>query len=128
MKAVIWPLPKIQKIFDYLIGSNIFTTLDLFSGYWQIRQDEECKEKTSLTCRFGTFYFELMPFGWMNAPSTSQQMMNEILGDLPFIRVYLDIVVIFSWTIEEHVGHFDKILQISAQQILRIKIPKCAQV
>lgn len=67
MKADRWPLPKIEEIFDELQGSKVFTTLDMFSGCWQVRMEESCREKTSFVGRIGTFQFEVMPFGLMNA-------------------------------------------------------------
>ena len=96
MKPDRWPIPRIQEIFDDLEGSVVFSTLDLFSGYWQVRMANECKEFTTFVCRFGTFKFEVMPFGLMNAPSTFQRMMDVILAGLKFVRVYLDDVVVLS--------------------------------
>lgn len=125
MKADRFPLPKIQEIFDELIGGKVFTTLDLFSGYWQIRLSEACKEKTTFVCRFGTFQFEVMPFGLMNAPSTFQRMMTAILSDLPFVRVYLDDVVIFSPDLEGHMGHIREVVARIAKHGLKLKIKKC---
>ena len=63
MKSGKWPVPCVEGIFDDLRGSSIFTTLDLFQGYWQIKMDETCKEKTTFICIFGTYQFEVMPFG-----------------------------------------------------------------
>lgn len=76
MKADRWPLPKIEELFDDLQGSAVFTALDLFSGYWQVKMDENSKEKTSFVTRFGNYQFEVMSFGLMNAPSTFQRMMD----------------------------------------------------
>ena len=55
MKPDKWPLPKVQEIYDDLEGSKVFSTLDLFSGYWQVRMADECNEKTTFACRNGTF-------------------------------------------------------------------------
>lgn len=82
MKVYRWPLPMIQEIFDDFAGSEIFSTLDFFRGYWQILMCKFYKEKTTFVCRFGTFQFEVMPFGLMNAPSTFQRLMNKILRGL----------------------------------------------
>lgn len=65
-----FPLPKIQEIFEELGGGDVFSTSDLFSGYRQIRLEESFKEEITFVYRFGTFKFELMPFGFMNATST----------------------------------------------------------
>lgn len=90
MKLNRWLLPKVTEIFDNLEGSGYFTTLDLFYGYWQVRIDEKCKEMTTSVCRYGTYKFEVMPFGLMHAPSTFLRMMDIVFRALPFVRVYLD--------------------------------------
>ena len=58
-----------------------------------------------LVCRYGTFQFEVMPFGLMNAPSTFQRMMDGVLKDLPFVRVYLHDLVVFSESLDVHLDH-----------------------
>ena len=126
MKPDKWPLPKIEEIFDDLEGGKVFSTLDLFSGYWQVRMAEECKEKTTFVCRYGTFKFEVMPFGLMNAPSTFQRMMDYVFRDLPFVRVYLDDVVVFSYSMSAHVEHLLQVFQVIAKSGLKLKIEKCA--
>lgn len=96
MKADRWPIPKIQEIFDDLHGANIFSTLDLFSGYWKVKMFEDCREKTTFVWNYGTYQFEAMQFGLMNAPSTFQRMMVRVLTGLEFVRVYLDDVLCFQ--------------------------------
>ena len=84
MKADRWPLPKIEEIIDDLKGSAYFSSQNLFSGYWQIRMAQKCKEMTTFVRRYGTYKFEVMPFGLMNAPSTFQRMMDAIFRGVPF--------------------------------------------
>ena len=124
MKADRWPLPKIEEIFDDLEGSTVFTTLDLFSGYWQVKMAEASKEKISFVTRYGTYQFEVMPFGLMNAPSTFQRMMDIVLKDLPFARVYIDDVVIFSKSLDEHLIHLKQVMSCIADNGLKIKLSK----
>lgn len=102
MKGDRWLIPRIQEVFDNLKGATVFKTLDLSSGYLQILMCNCCKEKTKLVCRFGTFQFEHMLFGLMNALSTFQRLMGSVLQGLDFAQVYLDDVVILSRSIEEH--------------------------
>ena len=125
MKADRWPLPRIEEIFDDLQGCSVFTTLDLFSGYWQVRMAEACKEMTTFVTRYGTFQFEVMPFGLMNAPSTFQRMMDVVLQGLPFARVYIDDVVVFSRSAQEHMGHLKEIFQRLQNCGLKVKLSKC---
>lgn len=84
MKGDRCSIPKIKEIFDDLIGALFFTTLDLFSGYWQIDLSEGFQEKTTFVWRFGTFLFEVMLFGLMNVPATFQSLMDQILKGCPF--------------------------------------------
>lgn len=87
MKADRWIISKKQEILDDLVVSRIFYKLVLFSGYWKVRLTEACKEGTTFVWRFGTFKFEIMPSGPMNAPSTFQRMVGRVSADLPFMSV-----------------------------------------
>ena len=126
MKADKWPLPKIEEIFDDLQGSTYFSTLDLFSGYWQVRLSEPCKEKTTFVCRYGTYKFEVMPFGLMNTPSTFQRMMDDVFRNLEFVRVYLDDVVVFSPNLATHLAHLRAVFEVLSHVGLKQKISKCS--
>ena len=97
-----WPLPKVNEILEDMKGSSVFTTIDLFQGFWRIKMDEVCKEKAAFICRYGTCQFEIMPFGFMNSQATFQRMMDWILLRLINVRCYVDDVVIFSGNEEEH--------------------------
>ena len=74
--------------------------------------DEQCKEMTTFTSRFGTFQFEVMLFGLMNAPSTFQRMMDSNLRSIPFGQVYLDDVVIFSKKLKGPLNHVQEVVHI----------------
>ena len=96
-----YSLPKIESILDSLIGAQIFSTLDLKAGYWQVETAEECKAYTAFTCGpLGFYECETMPFGATNAPPTFQRLMHDCLGDLNmnWCIVYLDDIIIFSDT------------------------------
>ena len=78
-----YSLPKIESILDSLIGAQIFSTLDLKAGYWQVEMAEECKAYTAFTCGpLGFHECETMPFGATYAPATFQRLMHDCLGDL----------------------------------------------
>lgn len=126
MKADRFPIPNMEEIMEDLQGSCVLSTLDLFSGYWQVRVSEDCKDRTTFTCKYGTYSFEVIPFGLMNAPATFQRMMNDILRDVPFAGVYIDDVVIFSTNILEHLTHIRTVLELLASFNLKLKLRKCS--
>ena len=99
-----YPLPRIDECLDALSGAQWFTTLDLASGYWQVEVKSEDREKTAFATAYGLFQFRVMPFGLCNAPSTFQKLMETVLTTLHWTTclVYLDDIIIFSRTVEEH--------------------------
>ena len=109
-----YSLPKIESILDSLIGAQIFSTLDLKAGYWQVEMAEECKAYTAFTCGpLGFYECDTMPFGATNAPATFQRLMHDCLGDLNmnWCIVYLDDIIIFSDTQEEHLKRLEAVFQ-----------------
>ena len=122
-----FPLPRIDETIDYLYGSKFFSTLDLISGYWQIEIDEQDKPKTAFSTEDGHYQFNRMPFGLTNAPATFQRLMNHILRSVirKFALVYLDDVIIYSTSIEQHIKHIDIVLGLLQEAGLKIKLSKC---
>ena len=111
-----YSLPKIESIFDFLLGAKIFSTLYLRAGYSQVEMAEECKAYTAFTCCPLVFYeCDTMPFGATNAPTTFQRLMHDCLGDLNVRRciVYIDDIIIYSDTKEEHLKTGSSISKIS---------------
>ena len=101
-------LPRIHDAIDALSGSKYYTTVDLFSGFWQTPMEEYLKQYTAFTVgTLGFFQCEHMPFGLCNTPATFQHLLTNCLGELNYLTclVYLDDVVIYSSTQEEHVKH-----------------------
>lgn len=90
-----WLLPHIDQVLDDVSGSNFFKNLDLLSEYWQILMSARSKKKTTFVYREGTFQFEVMLFGVVNAPYIFQRMMDPIIGRIEFAHVYIDDPVIF---------------------------------
>ena len=122
MKADRWSMPHVDVILESLGGSTNFSSIDLFSGYWQIRLDEACKELTTFRCRHETFQLEVMPFGLMNTPATLQRVMDNFLHPFDFVKVYIDAIVIFSPTKEDHVHHRERVLEVLEHHGLKMKL------
>ncbi len=122
-----YPLPLIQDIFDTLNGSAIYSTLDLRSGYWQLPMAANSIEKTAFVCHCGQFEFLRMPFGLTNAPAVFQRVMTSVLSQFigKFAMVYLDDVIIFSKTEEEHISHLRQVFDAFEKAGLTLKESKC---
>jgi hypothetical protein len=122
-----YPLPRIDEMLDALQDAQWFTTLDLASGYWQIKVKKEDQEKTAFITKFGTYEFKVMPFGLCNAPATFQRTMDKVLQGIKdkFVLVYLDDVIIFSKTLEEHIQHVEEVMKRIRNANLRLKAEKC---
>lgn len=122
-----YPLPRIEETLDALTGARWFSTLDLASGYNQVPVAERDKAKTAFCTPFGLFEFNRMPFGLCNAPSTFQRLMERIFGDQSFqsLLLYLDDIIIFSSTFEQHLQRLDLVLTRLQQHNLKLKLQKC---
>jgi hypothetical protein len=122
-----YPLPLIQEIFDTIGGSQIFSLIDLRSGYHQIRIAEEDVQKTAFRTRLGHYEFQVMPFGLTNAPATFQTLMNDIFRPMlnKFVTVYLDDILIYSQDVQKHTEHIRQVLQTLRQNQLYAKVSKC---
>ncbi len=123
-----YSLPLIDEIL-FSIGKKVkyFTTIDLFSGFHQIPMNEDDIPKTSFTTMYGNYQFRVMPFGLCNAPATFQREMNRIffplIGECMFI--YIDDLVIFSNSFEEHIRDLISVFTIIANNGLKINLEKC---
>ena len=122
-----YPLPKVDELMDRLHGARYFTKIDLYSGYHQIRVRETDIEKTAFVSRYGSFEYLVMPFGLCNAPATFQRIMNTILRDGldKFVLVFLDDILVYSWTKEEHVQHLRSILSRLRSEKFYGRLAKC---
>ena len=120
------PLPKIDEMYAVLCGAKIFTTLDLRSGYYHINLNEESKAKTAFVTPFGKYEFNSVPFGLAQAPTYFQQLISMVLQDCrDFAMAYLDDIIIFSRTLEEHLKHIEIIFQKLKAAGLKLKESKC---
>ena len=121
-----YPLPRIDELLETFQTANWFTTLDLASGYWQVEMKEEDKEKTAFITHKGLYEFNVMPFGLCNAPGTFQRLMNYVLQEYlgKFVAVYLDDIIIFSKTFEQHIDHIHLVFEALRTATLKIKLKK----
>ena len=116
-----YALPYIDEIFDSLQGAKSFTTMDLYSGYHQILMNDESVEITTFTTKFGNYQFKVMPFSLTNAPAIFQREMNQILFPLIDVCIYnfIDDVLIYSKSVEEHLTHIQQVLEIFRKHKLK---------
>ncbi|GLI63416.1 hypothetical protein VaNZ11_006384 [Volvox africanus] len=123
-----YPLPRIDELLDRLHGAAVYSKIDLQSGYHQIRVAAQDIPKTAIKTRYGHFEFTVMPFGLTNAPATFQRLMNDIFRPYldTFVLIYLDDILIYSKTEDEHAQHLETVLQVLREHQLYAKASKCA--
>ena len=100
-----WIMPKVEDIFLKLNGAKYFTTLDLRAGYHHVPLDKFSILKTAFNSLFRKYKYIKVPFGLAQAPAYFQELMTGILKDFNFAIAYLDDIIIFSKTLEEHLAH-----------------------
>ena len=130
-KPDVFPLPRISDLLDQIGKAQFFSTLDLASGYWQVRMHSDSQQKTAFTTSYGLFEFRVMPFGLRNAPAVFQRLMQRILTGLnpsdgpDFVSVYLDDILVFSPSLDDHLKHLGQVLERLSQAGLKLKPSKC---
>ncbi|CAG2210599.1 Transposon Ty3-G Gag-Pol polyprotein,Transposon Ty3-I Gag-Pol polyprotein [Mytilus edulis] len=123
--AIRYPLPVIDDILTLLGAAKFYSLIDLRAGFWQIKMAEEDKSKTAFVCHKGLFEFNVMPFGLQNSPAVFSQLMEIVLQDLNFAISYIDDILIFSETLEEHFNHIQQVFDRLRQHNLKLKLKKC---
>lgn len=126
-KKDVYPLPRINDSLDRLRNARYFSSMDLRSRYWQIEVHERDREKTAFVTPGGLYEFKVLPFGLCSAPATFQGMMDTVLTGLKWQTciVYLDDVVMFSETFDEHLRRLTSVLHAIRSAGLSLKPEKC---
>ncbi|XLS75404.1 hypothetical protein HN51_032269, partial [Arachis hypogaea] len=122
-----YPLPRIDDLMDQLQGAGVFSKIDLRSGYHQIRVRGEDIPKTAFRTRYGHYEYTVMSFGLTNAPAVFMDYMNRVFRPFldKFVVVFIDDILIYSKTEEEHAEHLRIVLQILREKKLYAKLSKC---
>lgn len=121
------PIPRTDEMFDRLSGCSVFSKMDLKTGFHQIRIHPDDIEKTAFNTKYGHYEFLVMPMGLCNAPATFQALMNSIFFDCIdlFVVIYIDDLLVFSKSEDEHFKHLDTVLSRLLQQELYVGRSKC---
>jgi hypothetical protein len=120
-------LPRIDVLFDQLVGAKVFSKIDLRSGYHQIKIRASDIPKTAFSTRYGLYEYLVMSFGLTNAPAYFMYLMNSIFmpGLDKFMVVFIDDILVYSKNEEEHAGHLHIVLQRLREHRLYAKLSKC---
>lgn len=122
-----FPLPRQEEILQSLSGSRYLSTLDALAGFTQLSVKEADRDKLAFRTHRGLFQFKRMPFGYRNGPAVFQRVMQGVLAPFLWIfaLVYIDDIVIFSKTFEEHISHVDQVLGAIAKARITLSPEKC---
>ena len=121
----IHPLLKIDEMYAKLKGAQVFSTIDLRSGYHHITLGKDSRAKTAFVTPFGKYKFLMVPFDLAQAPAYFQLLMNKVLEGLPYAMTYLDDIIIFSKNKLEHLEHLEEVFHRLRQAELKMKRSKC---
>ena len=122
----IYPLPRIDELFDQLRRARVYSKIDLHTGYHRLMVREENIPKTKFRTRYGHFKFTVMPFGWTNAPTAFMDLMHRVFQPYldQFVVVFVDDILIYSKSKEEHKGHLKIVFQTLREHQLYAKFSK----
>ena len=126
-KSDAFPSPRIDDTLDLLAQNRFFSTLDLASGYWQVKMSPEAQEKTAFNTPNGLYEFVSMPFGLCNAPAIFQRLMEVVMHGLAreCCMVYMDDTLVLGKTFEEHLENLSKVFARLRKAKLTLKAKKC---
>ncbi len=124
----VYPLPRIDDALSRLEGLRYFSILNMQTVYWQVQVDEQDRAMTAFITADGLYEFKVMPFGLTNAPATFQRMMDVVLAGLKWntCLVYLDDIVVFAFTVPQHLERLETVLQRIDKAGLKLKLSRCS--
>ena len=128
-KKYSFPLPHMQETMESMVGARFFSSMDLKSGFWQVRMSEKSRQYTAFTVgSLGVYEFLQMPYGLCNAPATFQRLMQNCLGELnlTYALVYLDDMIVYSNTEEDHLRWLQAVFKHFHEHGLKLKPLKCS--
>ena len=128
-KKDLYPLPHIQEVLESMVGSAHYSSMDFKSGFWQIKMAPELQQYTAfMVGNLGFYEFTHMPFRLCNAPVTFQHLMQNTLGELnlTYCVIYLDDVIAFGRTEEDHLEHLHMVFERFWEFNLKLKLSKCS--
>ena len=120
------PMPNPEEIYAKLNKGNYFSTFDFYKGYWQIPMNVDDKEKTAFSSTLGLFQFVRMPFALVNAGATYERMMRKLLSGMQGVANYVDDVIVYSATWDEHMFSLRELFNRVKEASLTIKPSKCS--
>ncbi|GKB38600.1 hypothetical protein Tco_0883542 [Tanacetum coccineum] len=123
----VYPLPRIDDLFDQLQGARWFSKIDLHSGYHQLKVREEDIPKTAFRTRYRHYEFVVMPFGLTNAPAIFMDLMNRVCRPMldKSVIVFIDDILVYSKDKKEHEAHLREVLETLIKERLYAKFTKC---
>ena len=119
-----YPLPRIDDLIDEVGRAHYITKIDLLKGYHQIALTLESREITAFVTPDGLYHYKVLPFGLKNAPGIFQRLMNTIVKDLEYVKVYIDDLVVYTESWEDHVKALDKLFAALRSANLTINLSK----
>jgi hypothetical protein len=123
-KTDTYPIPRIEDCIDKIGNSKFVSKFDLLKGYWGVPLSEQARDISAFCTPFGLYRYKVMPFGLKNAPATFQRMINQIVTDIPGCEAYIDDVIIYSETWDEHVERIRLLFQKLAYANLTVNLVK----
>ena len=121
-----YPMPRIDDLIDLLGKDKYISILDLTRGYWQVPLAEDARHKTAFVTPSGLYHFNVMPFGLKGAPASFQRLMDNVIRGLDGMSAaYIDDVIIFSTSWEDHLGHLSRVFARLWEAGLTAKPSKC---